>query len=239
VGMMMRHPELGCSLSDHFAIEATLAFHPFRQSQLSPPVPESNSNTISNRDSTPTATGTHEPIPPTSPEKSTTDSALHNGAYLQLQQSPTPSIAPEPEATYHSQLTSFLSPSPDTLPSTAYETILSLIKSYTAREESQLTWRARHFFAALLVSVACLVGVWFTPSGKNYVSFILMLVSTLGLAAGTVDGLMALLFFRSELKALREFEWEVRNARGILLGGGVQEEDGDRNWDEEAGERGW
>lgn len=236
VGMMMRHPELGCSLSDHFAIEGTLAFHPHRQSEASPP-PESNTTT-SKRESSPTAAGSLQPPDehtPANPEKSKADSALHNGAYLQLQ-SPAPSTTHLLDTTYQSQLNSFLDPSPDTLPPAAYDTILSLVKSYTAREESQLAWRGRHFFASVLASVACLVGVWFTPCGKNYISFILMLVSSLGLTAGTVDGLMALLFFRSELKALREFEWEVRNAKRGSLGAGLEEGDG-RDGDED--ERGW
>jgi sphingomyelin phosphodiesterase 2 len=73
--------------------------------------------------------------------------------------------------------------------------------------------------------------VWFTPTGpgKNYISFILVLVSTLALTAGTIDGLLALLFFRAELNALREFEWEVRNACFSLLpgGGGGDGEGGD------------
>ncbi|KAL2171121.1 hypothetical protein VTG60DRAFT_3636 [Thermothelomyces hinnuleus] len=239
VGMMMRHPELGCSLSDHFAVEATLAFHPSRQASTSPspppplPEPGSNDNTVSNGGSTlgaaTAAAGAgiggipkppDEPTPPTSPEEARkTDSALHNGAYLQLH-SPAPSL--------HNSITTATGPAAasaaeqqqppsSSLPPAAYDAILALIASYTARSRGQRTWRARHFFLSLLVTVACLVGVWFTPSGKTYVAFILTLVAALGLVAGTVDGLMALLFFGSELKALREFEWEVRNARKRAL----------------------
>ena len=237
VGMMMRHPVLGCSLSDHFAVEATLTFHPYHQ----PPAPDSDSADPNRRESSITATATlqtathqHQSSPPppedsitaASPttEKSRTDSAVHNGAYLQLQ-SPAPSSTNILDTTYQTQLDSFLEPpsADDVLSAEAYDAVLALVRSYTAREEAQLTWRAGHFFAALAVTVACLVGVWFTPSGKNYVSFILVLVSSLSLTAGTVDGLMALLFFRSELKAVREFEWEVRNARAISFGGGVEE----------------
>ncbi len=235
VGMMMRHPELGCSLSDHFSVEATLAFHPHQPASLSP-APESDATTAaaSKDGSSPTATTTLHPTssPTTNPEKSSqTDSALHNGAYLQLQ-SPPPSSTHLPDTTYTSQLHSFLHPSPSTsaLAPSAYDTILAQIQSYTARERSQQTWRGRHFFASVLVTVACLVGVWFTPDGKNYISFILVLVSTLGLTAGTIDGLMALLFFSSELRALKEFEWEVRNARRGVFGGGggVEEGEGER-----------
>jgi len=63
----------------------------------------------------------------------------------------------------------------------------------------------------------------------NYVSFILILVSSLGLMAGTVDGLIGGLFVGSELRALAEFEWEVRNALQ-LTGGPVQEDQALQDW---------
>ena len=44
-------------------------------------------------------------------------------------------------------------------------------------------------------------------------SFLLMLLSTLGFGAGVLDGLIGGLFMSSEIRALKEFEWEVRNAR--------------------------
>ncbi|KAL2132014.1 hypothetical protein VTI74DRAFT_4298 [Chaetomium olivicolor] len=227
VGMMMRHPELGCSLSDHFAMEATLAFHPNHQPQPSPQSADSNS--ISNRDSSPTAV-TSTPQPSDDAAKSKTDSALYNGAYLQLQ-SPTPSSTHIADATDPaSQLHSFLNASPDTLPPTAYETIINLIKVYKEREQGQQSWRGLHFFASVAVTVACLIGVWFVP--HNYVSFILVLVSSLSLTAGTVDGLMSLLFFRSELKALKEFEWEVRNAKGALVGRPGERDMGEEDWED-------
>ncbi|KAJ4290703.1 phospholipase C type enzyme [Collariella sp. IMI 366227] len=222
VGMTMRHPELGCSLSDHFAVEATLAFHP------SPQLPETNS--ISNLDSSPAAVAST--LQSTDGAlKSKTESALHNGAYLQLA-SPTPSTTNIADAADPaSQLHSFLHASPDVLPPTAYQTITNLIKQYRTREQGQQAWRGYHFFASVAATIACLVGVWFVP--HNYISFILVLVSSLSLTAGTVDGLMSLLFFRSELKALREFEWEVRNSNGAL-GGKVAEGSGDveEEWNE-------
>jgi sphingomyelin phosphodiesterase 2 len=233
VGMMMRHPELGCSLSDHFSVEATLVFHPHGEPEPSPPL-DSNA-TASKHDSSPTVTGTLQPTDePATPDKSKTESAVHNGAFLQLQ-SPAPSSTHLLDTTYQSQLNSFLHPSSDTLlPPAVYDTILFMVRTYTAREQSQLTWRSRHFFASLVVSIGCLVGVWFVPGGMNYISFVLVLVSTLGLTAGTVDGLMALLFFRSELKALKEFEWELRNARRLACGADAGDEDGhgrDGDWE--------
>ncbi|KAK4136773.1 DNase I-like protein [Trichocladium antarcticum] len=206
VGMMMRHPELGCSLSDHFAVEATLAFHPFQLPATTPLLP--------NKDNNP------DPLPSHLKE-------VTNGTYLH---SPSPSsthLPPSPPSPTV-QLTSFLprsnppSPPEEGLPATTYTTILNLIETYTARERFELRWRGHHFFLSLLTTTACLVAIWFPP--HHYVGFILLLVSTLGLATGVVNGLLALLFFRSELKALREFEWEVRNASGTL---GVGTEGGD------------
>lgn len=94
-----------------------------------------------------------------------------------------------------------------------YDEILAMTQEYMAREVSQRYWRGIHFYASVLVWIGCLVAVWFSP--RNFVAFILMLVASLGLATGVVDGLLALLFFWSEIRALREFEWEIRTARSL------------------------
>jgi sphingomyelin phosphodiesterase 2 len=60
-----------------------------------------------------------------------------------------------------------------------------------------------------------MIGVWWSP--HNYVSFILMLLSSIGLSVGVIDGLMGLLFGGSEMRALKEFEWEVKNAMDRAL----------------------
>lgn len=108
-----------------------------------------------------------------------------------------------------------------------YDALLADLKLYAAREADQARLRALHFFFWIFVLVACCIAVWFIPAHSarlsevqnHAVNFILLLLSSLGLVAGTVDGLMALLFFRgSENRALREFEWEVRNARALAIG---------------------
>lgn len=38
------------------------------------------------------------------------------------------------------------------------------------------------------------------------------------LVGGVIDGLLSLLFFNSELGQLKEFEWEVRNAKAVASG---------------------
>ncbi|KAK0747870.1 Endonuclease/exonuclease/phosphatase [Apiosordaria backusii] len=226
VGMMMRHPELGCSLSDHFAVEATLAFHPLSSSS-SPSSTSKPLKTASNGNSA--ANGDDSLILKAPPKLQSSqqqqqkdddtipdidDKHVQDGTYLQ---SPTPSSIRD-NSSYDAQLLSFLSSGHHQLPISAYDFILQEIQKYRAREEKQKKWRGWHFFGSLMVLVGCLVGVWWSPA--NYVAFVLVLVSSLSLVAGTVDGLMSLLFFRSELGALREFEWEVMNAKASA-GGGV------------------
>jgi sphingomyelin phosphodiesterase 2 len=172
VGMMERHERLGCSLSDHFSVEASLVFH------------------------TPSAARESE------------DTAVSNGTYLQTQ-SPATSDPVDP---FDRQLKAALRGSDeDCLPAVTYDEILSMIHKYTLRERTQRFWRGAHFFAALTVLAACLAGVWFVP--RNFVAFILLLVGSLSLTAGTVDGLISLLFMGSEIRALKEFEWEIMNAK--------------------------
>jgi sphingomyelin phosphodiesterase 2 len=97
------------------------------------------------------------------------------------------------------------------LPIEIYDEILATMLKYQVRERIQRKLRIGHFFFQLSMSIGCLIGVWWVP--KNYVAFILMLLSSVGLSVGVIDGLMGLLFVGSEMRALREFEWEVRNAR--------------------------
>ena len=251
VGMMMRHPQLGCSLSDHFSVEATLVFHPLKEAQqqqllvptttsskekstIPSPLPTTESvattTAISSTGGTATANNNNnDPVTPTA-------AAFRNGTFLQppsnssslrqqYQQQDPITNGPLPSGP-ESQLRSFLdtpTSSPPFLPVPVYDEILALIHNYVRREQSQRRWRAAHFFAWLAVALGSLVAVWFVP--ESYAAFVLMLASTLGLAAGTVDGLMSLLFFKGELRTLREFEWEIRNAReqaaaAIVSGGG-------------------
>lgn len=147
VGMMMRHPTLHCSLSDHFSVEATL---------------------------------THSTTPSAHPAR------------------------------------------PRHLPLSIIDEILHMTHLYTLRERRQRRLRLGHFLGSIVVSVGCLVAVWWSP--RNFVAFILMLVSTLNLTAGVLDGLIGGLFVGAEMRALKEFEWEVRNARVLA----VEAESGER-----------
>ena len=68
-----------------------------------------------------------------------------------------------------------------------------------------------HFYTQIAITIACLIAVWWSP--RNFVAFILMLVSSIGLSAGLLDGLMGGLFVKGEIRALKEFYWEVENAK--------------------------
>lgn len=93
--------------------------------------------------------------------------------------------------------------------------IQTMIQKYVARERRQRRLRVSHFVGEVTISIGCLIAIWWSP--HNYVSFILMLLSTLGLSAGVIDGMIGGLFVSSELRALKEFEWEIENARQAAL----------------------
>ena len=136
VAMTDRHPTIGCSLSDHFSVGATLSRHrAFRSTPANPVL----------------------------------------------------------------------------LPASTYSQILSVISTYTSRERRQRRLRLAHFISSVIVSIGCFIAIWWSP--RPFVSFLLMLLSTLGLGAGVLDGLIGGLFMSSEIRALKEFEWEMRNAR--------------------------
>lgn len=208
VAMTGRHPDLHVSLSDHFAVQATL--------QLHTPSPTTTKDA--------TAEGSKQP--PSRPATSST-TALRSGAYLAAPDSPTSSTAafPVPDSDYDAQLR-YPQSQGTSLSLPVYDEILAMIRWYTTRERRQRSWRGIHFYVSLAVWIACLVGVWFSPA--NYVAFILVLVASLGLTAGVVDGLLALLFFSSELRSLKEFEWEVRNAKAVASGNLVALADDER-----------
>jgi sphingomyelin phosphodiesterase 2 len=188
VGMLSRHPELQCSLSDHFSVEATIV--------------HSRSLEID--------------------AKELEDGAVHNGVFLQ---SPAASE-------FHSSgsvLSQLKDTTPSHLPPQTYEELLAMIHKYRAREERQRRLRLGHFFGSLVISIGCLVAVWWSP--RNFVAFLLMLLSTLGLSAGVIDGLIGGLFVGSELRALKEFEWEISNAKAAAGGEPhIMSEEGVKDW---------
>jgi sphingomyelin phosphodiesterase 2 len=186
VGFLQRHPELQCSLSDHFSVETTLV----------------HSKTLEAEES-----------------KQQEETALQAGAFLQ---SPTSSELRSLHAQFRYTNLPFL-------PIQTYDEILAMIAKYQLRERRQRRLRLGHFVGSFFVSIGCLIAVWFSP--RNFVAFILMLLSTLGLSAGVIDGLIGGLFVGSEIRALKEFEWEISNARAQACGENhVLQEEGVKDW---------
>lgn len=156
VGMTERHPAIGCSLSDHFSVEATL-------------------------------------------------SQGGNSAELPLG---TDHAGFESPTTQHIDI--------DSRAISTYDTILCMIEIYTRRERHQRHFRLSNFGISVVIAVGCFTATWWSP--RPFVSFLLILLSTLGFGAGVLDGLIGGLFIGSELRALKEFEWEIQNAKNIAEG---------------------
>jgi sphingomyelin phosphodiesterase 2 len=220
--MVERHPVLGCSLSDHFSVEATLVWRPLDVDDGGGNGGNGGVEHEKRRGTATVSTASNDhyrrevrrEMSMQTIIDENDDDALQNGAYLE---SPTGSdfrVAGNVKGPENG-LAGFAEDSE--LPPSTYDEILAVIDRYVAREKTQQRWRGLHFLAWVVVTIASLVAVWFVP--RNFVAFILMLLSSLGLMAGTVDGLIALLFVNTELAALKEFEWEIRNAKAVAGGG--------------------
>ncbi|PBP18399.1 inositol phosphosphingolipids phospholipase C [Diplocarpon rosae] len=187
VGFQQRHPELQCSLSDHFSVEATLV----------------HSKSVHDKDNPGTEDG---------------NSRIKSG-----------NISGLPANSEYRKHQGQLEDKTPFLPVAVYDEILAMIHKYRAREKSQRRLRLGHFVGSLAISIGCLVAVWWSP--RNFVSFLLMLLSTLGLSAGAIDGLIGGLFVGSEIRALKEFEWEISNVRAAANGEPhVMGEEGIKDW---------
>ena len=102
---------------------------------------------------------------------------------------------------------------PPKLPESVYLEIQGLTEKYLYREIRQRMFRLGHGIAQLFITIASLTAIWWSPS--NYVSFLLLLISTLGLGAGLLDALIGGLFVGGELRLLEEFKWEIETARKL------------------------
>lgn len=111
---------------------------------------------------------------------------------------------------------------PAFLPLETYDEIMAMIQKYVLRERKQRRLRLYHFGTEICISIGCLVATWWSP--RNFVAFLLMLLSTLGLSAGVIDGLMGGLFVGSELRALKEFEWEIETTREMAAAAALKRE---------------
>jgi sphingomyelin phosphodiesterase 2 len=201
-----RHPALDVSLSDHFGVQTTLALHPVAP----PPAP---------------------PRPTAAASTPDGDGSVSRGTYLQSPASSSPRGSRDDNDFARQQLSGRPVAGEDGGFATAatYDEVLAMVHAHLARARAQRRWRGAHFFLGLAAAVACHVGVWFSPA--NFVAFLLMLVASFGLVAGTVDGLIALLFTGREIRALKEFEWEMMNAKAMASGAPpLVEEGGEKGW---------
>lgn len=152
------------------------------------------------------------------------EDAMSNGAFL---------LSPATSEFRTKLLETQLQPSAakgEHLPVQTYDEILAMITKYTMRERKQRRLRLGHFVGSVVISIGCWIAVWWSP--RNYVAFLLMLLSSLGLGAGIIDGLIGGLFVGSEIRALKEFQWEILNARATAGGdeNGCAEEEGVKDW---------
>lgn len=110
---------------------------------------------------------------------------------------------------------------PSTLPESVYLEIQDLTETYFHRETRQRILRLGHGVVQVFVTIGCLISIWWSPS--NYVSFVLLLIGTLGLGAGLIDALIGGLFVGGELRLLEEFRWEIETARKLAQKAGYRE----------------
>ncbi|KAI1504425.1 Endonuclease/exonuclease/phosphatase [Biscogniauxia marginata] len=227
VGLTLRHPTLGCSLSDHFSVEATFLLH---TPNPQPPARRGGERGNIAREALRRAGSIRSHA--STEAGAITIGALEQGTYLQ---SPTASEHQRrnsrDRAAFDTQLQGFHSDAVGAgLPYSTYDEILALIRAYEDRERSQRKWRTLHCLAWVLAVLGCYAAIWFVP---RPVTFAFLVIASLGFLAGAVDGLLALLFFGPELAALAEFEWEIMNAKatasgayGLVQGG----DDGEKTW---------
>ena len=210
VCMTERHPELRCSLSDHFAVEAEIVWKRGMR--------RGSSSSSSGGGSMGTgAQNGQSGLDHAHGDGDDPYSRVENKKKQQQQQQQNETVTTENPSP---------SPPSNNNDTAIYPTLLVLIASYTARQRLHRRRRCTHFLASVAVTLACFVAVWFSPA--HYVSFLLLVLSSLGLMAGTVDGLIGLLFGGSELRALKEWEGEVRRVMrgevGLMGEGGWEEE---------------
>ena len=92
----------------------------------------------------------------------------------------------------------------------AYDALLALLARALARARRQRRLRLSRAGLALAAHVACVAAAAWSPGGG--VAGALVVLGGLALAAGVVEGLLGGLFGGAELRALREWQGEVRAA---------------------------
>lgn len=90
-----------------------------------------------------------------------------------------------------------------------HEEMLQCISNYRVVATRQKLFRGLHFFISILLLIGAVVVTTFTANRAGWSSIFWVLFAIVVSVTGTIDGLIAFLFGRKELRALKEVEEEV------------------------------
>lgn len=231
VALTERHPQLDCSLSDHYAYEVTLAKRVPKPPSMSfpscndeSPPPSALKKPTADRDKRLTARPNKINITVTTKN----EEKLGLGTYLE---SPTASerrssSGEEHNDNYNDAKVGASSSAPATsadhdnmpLSDAQYAELVTLIQEFAREEQRSQQFCYAIFFSSLLVTVSLLIGIWFIAPRATYGVFIAMFFGLGIFATGLVAGYYGLTFLGRELRLLDEFEWEVMNAQAVDRG---------------------
>ncbi|KAI0597440.1 DNase I-like protein [Biscogniauxia sp. FL1348] len=184
VGMRDRHPTLGCSLSDHFSVEVTLAFgHAQQQQQESA---SASQELLLDGPGSPGSNGS---------------ASRGNGKHGECR-SHVPRDA--------SRGIIITSPTGESLRGVPDE-MLRVLGAYQSLRRKRAWWATVRLGAAGVAAVGSLVGVGLI-GGFGWARSLLALAGILASCFAVLEAGRRLLFDPAEGAALRELEWEVRNA---------------------------
>ncbi|KAF5238841.1 hypothetical protein FANTH_10169 [Fusarium anthophilum] len=196
LGMLERHPILGCSLSDHFSVEATLAI----QEQLPPGLSQQQSSkSVLNPQWA-------EIIPArVSLEKPRPDSPMGGSKAQDSQSRPDtemkkPKSVPEDDLQNPHRLSKMQ----------VLDGILRTLRDYELVRRRRMQWRRLRLGGAGITLLGSLVGVW-AIKHVAWARFLLALAGMVATGLLTIDGLGSYLFTQAETAALEELKWEVEN----------------------------
>ncbi|CAK9437300.1 uncharacterized protein LODBEIA_P16780 [Lodderomyces beijingensis] len=96
---------------------------------------------------------------------------------------------------------------------TVYKELLAEIKGYrTYTIPFQAAWRKASFIFALLIVIGMHIGIIFVANIAGWLSIIFLLITTLVIIAGMLNGMIWYFGVRSESRALQEVQMEVEDA---------------------------
>ncbi|KAI1505462.1 DNase I-like protein [Biscogniauxia marginata] len=182
VGMLDRHPTLGCSLSDHFSVEVTLMFgHAQRES----------------------ATTSQELFDESSSPSSNVSTSHRNGKHSDYHSHVPQHVSEDITSPTRESLGG-------TKDDGVLDEMLHVLSSYQSVRQKRAWWARVRLGVLSVVSIGSLVGVGLID-GFGWARSLLALAGILASCFAVLDACRRLLFDLAEGAALRELEWEVRN----------------------------